>query len=178
VPDLGPFGKKLGPLPVWGWLAVAGLAYYLWKKRQAAASSTQQATPSPTTLPPVAGLQVSPYGDAWGGYGAPYGGGSSGGDSSSSNLPPGSGTQVLPPSSTTTPGLGILPASPSLPGGGSSLPGAPSVPGLKQVSSGPIRRKWDVTGGPIRMPGGNLGPGPLVMGTSSPITAASKVAPQ
>jgi LysM repeat protein len=39
----GTLGRKFGPLPVWGWLAIVtvlGLGYYLWKGKSSASSAT------------------------------------------------------------------------------------------------------------------------------------------
>lgn len=39
------FGEKVGPLPVWGWVAVAGVGYFIWQKRYASTHpATQNAT--------------------------------------------------------------------------------------------------------------------------------------
>jgi len=41
--------KKIGPLPLWGWLVVGLVAYYLYKKSQSAASSTSTTSTAGTT---------------------------------------------------------------------------------------------------------------------------------
>ena len=42
----GKLTKKVGPLPVWGWIAVGGggLAYYEYRKSKTTASSTARPT--------------------------------------------------------------------------------------------------------------------------------------
>lgn len=42
------FSKQLGPLPLWGWMAIlllVAIGYYMWKKNQ---SSSQQSSTTPT----------------------------------------------------------------------------------------------------------------------------------
>lgn len=75
--------KKLGPLPTWQWLAIGaaiGLAYYIYKSRQAtSASSTGTTTPAATPatdLGPIDPTTGAPYASGGGGIdpttGIPY----------------------------------------------------------------------------------------------------------
>jgi hypothetical protein len=53
--------KKLGPLPAWGWVAVAGGGYYYYEKRKAAAAgTTAAATATAATADPNAGTTLTP----------------------------------------------------------------------------------------------------------------------
>lgn len=64
--------KKFGPLPLWGWAAVALVGLYLWRRQQSAASASQQAASSsqgtPSTYPTDVGAP------AYYGYGGSGGG--------------------------------------------------------------------------------------------------------
>lgn len=48
--------RKIGPLPGWGWLAVALVAYYLYKKTTGGGGSTTTSTAG--TTPPVATITL------------------------------------------------------------------------------------------------------------------------
>lgn len=55
------FTRKLGPLPMWGWMAIAlllALFYYLYKKNQSGSSSSG-ATSSPSTVNTPGGVDAS-----------------------------------------------------------------------------------------------------------------------
>lgn len=94
-----PFTRKLGPLPVWAWMAVGlavALGYYFWKKNSAASTTSTDATSSTDTSGQVPQFvnqtyttvtPPSPPPTAGGGSG----GGSSGGGSSGGGSKGGSG---------------------------------------------------------------------------------------
>lgn len=54
------FTKKLGPLPVWGWVgvAVAGLLIYRWRQGQVAASTSSTSPASATSTPSALGYST------------------------------------------------------------------------------------------------------------------------
>lgn len=78
------FAKKLGPLPVWGWVAIAVVGYYLYSKTRAGGSSgsSQYGTTIPTaaqeTLSGPGGYYSGPWGGAPAGITSPTPGGGSG----------------------------------------------------------------------------------------------------
>lgn len=56
------FTRKLGPLPMWGWMAIAllvALGYYLYKKNQSGATSTAASGTSPSTVNTPGGVDAS-----------------------------------------------------------------------------------------------------------------------
>lgn len=82
--------KKVGPLPLWGWLVAGLVAYEVYKGNLLGSLTGSSSTTTPTAVP--AGTGGS------GGYG---GGGSAG--SSSAPPPPAPGTTTPPPTTTTPP---------------------------------------------------------------------------
>lgn len=102
--------RKVGPLPMWAWLGIAGVALYLYRRRQAASAAANPDTGSSTT-PDTA--DYGPYGD--GAYGDSSGAGSGGSDGSgggdSGTGTTGSGTtqpaapviNITPPPTTVSP---------------------------------------------------------------------------
>lgn len=91
--------KKYGPLPVWAWVLIAAIGvggFLLWRKSQAASSSTNAASSTgSSTLPAGSGVAIvgDQGSDGWQGYN--NGGGSSGGQ--------GPGSTVSPPTPVSTP---------------------------------------------------------------------------
>lgn len=71
-------GRKVGPLPLWGWGAVAGAAWYLYSRNQPGAEIESGA---------AAGADYFDTGAGYGGGGF-YGGGGGGGFDGGSGLPP------------------------------------------------------------------------------------------
>lgn len=58
------FTRKLGPLPLWGWMGIGlafGLVYYFWQKNKAGASSANTASTSTESGDTEAADQVPPY---------------------------------------------------------------------------------------------------------------------
>jgi hypothetical protein len=70
--------RKFGPLPAWAWLAIAGGAYYLWRRRQGATTGGSGSTQGD---PGSAGVGDTPAG-------TPGGSGDSGGGGGSQDQPP------------------------------------------------------------------------------------------
>ena len=117
-------GKKLGPLPLWGWLALAGVGvvYYIRRKNAAAATTATPdttATPADTsaTDPLAGGTTDTGSGGGTSGGGVPSGGGGTGSggagpstsDTTPAVAPSGADVTATP---TGTPGSGLIAGAP------------------------------------------------------------------
>ena len=53
--------RKVGPLPVWGYgaIAAAGTAFFLWRRKQSASASTAAVAPSTDPIDPNTGMPYS-----------------------------------------------------------------------------------------------------------------------
>lgn len=112
--------KKIGPLPGWAWAAIGLGGLYLWKKHQAAASSTAATTATPAASLPISGATAPS------GYG--YQGPGTGGQQSLG----GPGWNVGPPTGATgTPAPAINP-------GGVFQPAPGTTPNTGQPNIAPI----------------------------------------
>lgn len=118
--------RKIGPLPVWAWLAILTVGLIIWRRRQAAASDAVPVSAPPT---PEAGQVLAPgesYYDPNTGEltTAPGGGGSdgTGGGSDPTLTASDIAAAVAAGIAAATPGAGSDPTvpDPSNPGGGSS----------------------------------------------------------
>jgi hypothetical protein len=143
--------RKLGPLPVWGWLVIAGVAVYVIRKRQAASSAAQQSSSQqPASLYPTDVGAPAYYGSGAGGGGGgatppagtytyqPPGTDTTGGGST--KPPPGTITTPTPP---TVPPPGVPTTSPTPGSGGGVNAGCvgvtdPNLAGAYQRSGGTL----------------------------------------
>jgi hypothetical protein len=170
----GFFSRKYGPLPGWGWsLVVAGgaLAYFWWRKRQAAGSTaaatgtTAGATASSigALQREIDALQNGTAGTTSGGGGGTVGGGTGGTGTTTSGTTSGTGTGTTKTTSgtgtgttkTTSPTTGTTtgttttkttvkttpPPAPKV-----SKPAAPHNPSVTKVTATSAVLHWDATG--------------------------------
>lgn len=103
--------RKVGPLPGWGWLVVAIVGFYLWKKLQGGSSSSgTSSTGTSSSSPPTASVTLP------GGYS--YSGPASGVQGFQQSATTSGGSQTA--TATTAPGQGTQGTSP---GSGAGSPG-------------------------------------------------------
>lgn len=137
--------KKLGPLPVWAWLAVAAAVVIWYLRRSSTSSPATATTPADTSATDTAGTDTSGTdtsgdsgyvgGDGGYGGGVPSGGGVVGGGGPVDQGVPsvvGSGGDTVPvaPAASTDPGM-VAP-------GAATPPGAPATrgqAGWKQIAT-------------------------------------------
>lgn len=106
--------RKVGPLPMWGWIAVAVVGFYLYSKITGSGASTSTAA-SGTTVPNQATETITtPYGS--------YTGPAQGGIPQS--ILTGGGGVTTPSTPITSPSVPSMPVSPSQP----STPTQPTTP--------------------------------------------------
>jgi hypothetical protein len=96
------FTRKIGPLPMWGWLAIAVVGIYIYRKRAGASSGTATGL-STTSLPPQATETVTTAG---GTYTGPVGGTPPGVYYGSGGSPGNTGTTFAPPTGESLTGIG------------------------------------------------------------------------
>jgi len=156
------FTRKIGPLPGWGWMALAGAGaagYLIWKRRQAASSAATTATTGATASAlnniqsEISALQGTASGT--GGYyggGGYSGGGASGGGGSSGTAAGTTGTAANSGGTTakgTTAGTGTATGKTTSAGSGSSAAKTLPPGGLHTISTGSTTAKvgWDAVTG-------------------------------
>lgn len=147
--------SDVGPLPGWGWVAVAGAGVVLWRK-MSASSSTAAATPAGGS---VVGTTSSPYYDLYGaGFNAGVGAltaalGTSSGVGGGSGATSGTTAQPTPASSNS----GVLQGT------------VGTAPGDFELVSGTAQNKQLAASGVTQyeaLPGGNFAPLPAMSGSA------------
>lgn len=146
--------KKIGPLPMWGWIAVAVVGVILYRKLSGSSSSTAaqtgatstNATVPTETVTTAAGTYSGPVGYD------PLGGSGSSGDSGSGSSGGSGSTGTTTPTDTTTPGTTTT----ATPGSGGSslyqLPGTTTLAGNEYYVLGGTQatsdtQQYNVSGG-------------------------------
>jgi hypothetical protein len=95
-------GKKFAGLPLWAWVGIAVVGYYVWTRYRAASQSAQQTTAEQQVLANAWGnITGSPYAAGYGGASSPGQGAAGTSPGSGSGAP---GTTTTTPTPTATSG--------------------------------------------------------------------------